>query len=79
MQQIVTTSSTWGALSATVTRWAERSQQRACRNAMVASTALTQARAERAEVEEYVAGTLARRAGGTTPALPQQPEAPTGS
>ena len=51
-------------------RWAEQSQQRACRNAMVASTALTQARHERAEVEAYVAGALASRA--RDPHLPEQ-------
>ncbi len=44
-----------------LTRWAEQSQQRACRNAMVASTALTAGRRERDEVQEFVETTLARR------------------
>lgn len=59
-----------------VARWSETAQRGACRNAMVASTALTQARRERTEVEEYVVGTLARRAGGTpllTDSLPTPP------
>lgn len=59
-----------------VMRWAERSQQRACRNAMVASTALAQARLERDEVEAYVAGALASR---SPEVVPQQPGAATGS
>jgi len=36
-------------------RWSVDSQQHARRNAMVASTALAQRRAERLEVEEYLA------------------------
>lgn len=39
--------------------WAARSQQQARRNAMVASTALAQRRAESAEVEEYLASLTA--------------------
>jgi hypothetical protein len=42
-------------------RWAEQSQRQACRNAMVASTALTQGRRERDEVREFVEAVLARR------------------
>lgn len=38
-----------------VERWAVGSQQASRRNAMVALTALTQRRAERAEVEEFLA------------------------
>jgi hypothetical protein len=54
-------------------RWAEHSQQRACRNAMVASTALTAGRRERDEVQEFVEAALARRqprAGAAPPSLP---------
>jgi len=40
--------------------WAIASQQRARRNAMIASTALAQRRAELLEVEEYLAGLKAR-------------------
>ena len=38
-----------------VRRWPVESQQRARRNAMVASTALAQRRAEREDVEEFLA------------------------
>ena len=34
--------------------WAQESQRRACRNAMVASTALAERRHERRDVEEYL-------------------------
>jgi hypothetical protein len=44
-----------------LTRWAEHSQRGACRNAMIAATALTARRRERDEVQEYVDGVLARR------------------
>jgi hypothetical protein len=44
----------WSSLVATVTRWPVESQQRARRNAMIASTALAQRRAETAEVEEFL-------------------------
>lgn len=54
-----------------ISRWAKRSQQRACRNAMVASTALTDARRERTEVEQYVVGTLARRQHARTDRTPR--------
>ena len=56
-----------------VTAWAEQSQRRACRNAMVASTALTAGRRERDEVQEFVEAILARRkprAGAAPPSLP---------
>ena len=56
-----------------LTRWAEQSQQRACRNAMVASTALTAGRRERDEVQEFVEAALARRkprVGAAPPSLP---------
>jgi len=54
-------------------RWAQSSQQTACRNAMVASTALAATRRERDETQEYVESTLARRArraGAAPPSLP---------
>jgi len=44
-----------------LTMWAEQSQRQACRNAMVASTALTAGRRERDEVDEFVHAALARR------------------
>lgn len=55
--------SAWHALSqrlqtsvgTSVHRWAVDSQRSACRNAMVAGTALAQRRAEREEVEEFLA------------------------
>ena len=40
--------------------WAVASQQRARRNAMIATTALAHRRAELLEVEEYLAGLHAR-------------------
>jgi len=54
---------------------AERSQRQACRNAMVASTALAANRQEREEVRLFVENMLARRAPVTevaaTPAAAQ--------
>lgn len=44
-----------------LTDWPERSQQAACRNALVASTALAERRRQRCEVEEFLADYLARR------------------
>lgn len=44
-----------------ISHWAEQSQRRACRNAMVASTSLNAGRRERDEVAHYVSTTLARR------------------
>ena len=45
-------------------RWAERSQRRACHNALVASTSLAAGRRERDEVSAYVETALAGRAQG---------------
>ena len=56
-----------------LTNWAETSQRQACRNAMVASTALAAGRRERDETQEFVASVLARRArraGAAPPTLP---------
>ena len=56
-----------------LTRWAEHSQRRACRNAMVASTALTATRRERDEVQEFIEALIAHReprAGAAPPDLP---------
>jgi len=58
-----------------LTRWAEQSQRRACRNAMVASTALTTGRRERDEVEEFVQAALARRRPGAEDASAGLPAA----
>jgi len=43
---------------------AQRSQRRACRNAMVATTALSALRHEREETEEFVDELLSRRPTG---------------
>ena len=54
-------------------QWAELSQRHACRNAMVASTAITANRRERDEVQEFVDTLIARRssrAGAASPTLP---------
>ncbi|MGH3307390.1 MAG: hypothetical protein ACRDOX_06830 [Nocardioides sp.] len=48
-----------------IARWAVESQQRSRRNAMLASTTLTQRRSERVEVEEFLAS---RRGRPATPA-----------
>ncbi len=56
----------WSSLVAPVTRWPVESQQRARRNAMIASTALAQRRAETDEVEEFLASLTGSRGG--TPA-----------
>lgn len=50
-----------------LTAWAERTQQDACRNAMAASTALTEQRRERDEVAAYVATVVAHRTGLAAP------------
>ena len=47
-------------VGAQVERWAVESQQRSRRNAMVAATALAQRRAEREDVEDFLAA-LTRR------------------
>lgn len=58
------------ALPVLVSRWAERAQQQAIRNAMVASTALAERRAERLEVEEFLTAAARSRASrpGNSPA-----------
>jgi len=45
-----------------IARWAVESQQRSRRNAMLASTTLTQRRSERVEVEEFLASMRGRTA-----------------
>ena len=47
-----------------LTRWAEHSQRTACRNAMVASTALAARRREHDEAQDFVREVIARRSGG---------------
>ena len=49
--------------------WPVESQQRSRRNALVAGTALTQVRMERADVEEFLESLARRR-------LPAEPTAP---
>lgn len=58
-----------------VGRWSTRSQEQARRNAMAACTVLAARRLERLEVEEYVAGHLARLAAveERTPATTLEP------
>ena len=51
------------ALAVCLDRWSTASQQHARRNAMIASTALARRRAEREDVEEFLAG-LPTRPGG---------------
>jgi hypothetical protein len=46
----------WSTLVTALTQWPVESQQRARRNAMIASTVLAQRRAELDEVEEFLAG-----------------------
>ena len=53
-----------------ITRWAVESQQRSRRNAMLASTTLTQRRSERVEVEEYLASKRGRNANPATRPVP---------
>ena len=56
-----------------LTRWAAASQRQACRNAMVASSALRDGRRERDEVQALVEAALARRAalgGAVAPGMP---------
>lgn len=64
----------WHALRTSVQQWAVDSQRAACRNAMVAGTALAARRAEREDVEEFLA---AREAGPTVPA-PRTEDGPAG-
>lgn len=54
----------WHALRTSLQQWAVDSQRAACRNAMVAGTALAARRAEREDVEEF----LATREGRSTTA-----------
>ena len=56
-----------------LSRLAEHSQRHACRNAMVASTALTASRQEREEAQEFVTTMLAHR--GQVAAAPTPPVA----
>ena len=51
-----------------LTDWPARSQQAACRNALVASTALAERRRQRCEVEEFLADYLAKRYDEAQPA-----------
>jgi len=55
--------------------WAISSQQGARRNAMIASTALAQKRAELLEVEEYLAGLKARTLVATVAVQPAAAQA----
>lgn len=48
-------------VAALVDSWATAAQQQACRNAMVASTALARTRAQRIVVEEFLAARLGLR------------------
>lgn len=50
----------WHRLALRVTDWPVASQQQARRNALVASTALTQLRIERAEIDAFVEAAAAR-------------------
>lgn len=52
----------WHALRGSVQQWAVDSQRAACRNAMVAGTALAARRAEREDVEEFLAAREGRTA-----------------
>ena len=61
-----------------IARWAVESQQRSRRNAMLASTSLTQRRSERVEVEEFLASIRGRTATpANTSAVPSHPTMPT--
>ena len=55
--------------------WAQGSQRQACRNAMVASTALTAGRRERDEVQEFIELALAHREPRAGAAPPSHPAA----
>lgn len=55
-------------VAALVDSWATAAQQQACRNAMVASTALARTRAQRIVVEEFLASRLGSRTGSSSPA-----------
>lgn len=62
----------WHALRTSVQQWAVDSQRAACRNAMVAGTALAARRAEREDVEEF----LAAREGRPTIPAPRTEDGP---
>ncbi len=64
-------------LASAATSWHVSSQQQSRRNALVASTALTQRRRELQEVEEFLAEHAARVARAQTTRLPIAPPAPT--
>lgn len=53
--------------------WPVASQQRARRNALVASTALTQLRLERAEIDAFVSAAAARHEVRTSGKIDAQP------
>lgn len=59
--------SAWDVVRGSLRRWAVDSQRGACRNAMIAGTALAARRAEREEVEEYLAGRGAPRNAAPVP------------
>lgn len=56
--------------AALVDAWATAAQQQACRNAMVASTALARTRAQRIVVEEFLTARLGPRVGLPPAATP---------
>lgn len=66
-------------VAALVDSWATAAQQQACRNAMIASTALARTRAQRIVVEEFLAARLGARTSATEtteadlPAVADQP------
>jgi hypothetical protein len=63
-------------VAALVDSWATAAQQQACRNAMVASTALARTRAQRIVVEEFLAARLGiRESAQNTPDVPVQEQA----
>ena len=59
-----------------LSHWAAHSQQRACRNAMVASTALQADRLARAEAQAFVETLIAHRSGSLRPDALSEPDAP---
>ncbi len=63
-------------VAALVDSWATSAQQQACRNAMVASTALARTRAQRLVVEEFLAARLGLRDTASAPSdVPVQEQA----
>ena len=61
-----------GGTAGRVLRWPVESQQRARRNALVASTALARRRAERLEVEEFLAALPSLGGSGTAHSYPPE-------